>query len=236
MRTLPLVALACLLTGCLVQPPPKDAGDGGSKADKTASAAEKPDPKAKEPEPAPERLMPPPPPEGLKGIDLVGHGLRVTMYPPFQISLADDFVPEFAEKGATNGLILSWWNASDPKAGGPMGTVGLYNAGAAVHPVPEGDPTIQEIELAWPDGKKGVAYRLGETGSYVLLPPELLGAGGMLTVAPGPSDPVWAMEVDGVRTELVPKRIVHSADPAEGPGFVIDGNPHKPWGPWLDEK
>jgi hypothetical protein len=77
-----------------------------------------------------------------------------------------------------------------------------------------------------------VAYRRGETGSYVLLPPELIDAGGMLEVSAGPAEATWSMEVGGVRTPLESPKIVHSADPDAGPGFVMEGRPHKPWGPW----
>lgn len=228
MRTLLPALLAALLPiGCMVPTPPKDTA-----AD--APVAEAPDrPQAGPPSPPepPDPFEPPPAPPGLKGVDVVGHGLRITLFPPFQVSLADDFVPGFVEKGASNGLILSWWNVADPKAGGGHGLSALYNAGVAVHPVPEGADIVQGT-TTWPDGRTGVTYRLGETGSYVLLPPELTAAGGMMTVASGPPDPTWAMEVDGVRTPLESGKIVHSADPAEGPGFVIDGRPHKPWGPW----
>lgn len=177
--------------------------------------------------------MPPPAPEGLQGVDVVGHGLRITVYPPFQISLADDFVANFTEEDASGGLIVSWWNVADPKVGGRTGFGALYNIGVAAHPAPEGAEIVRQ-ERTWPNGKKGIAYRLGETGSYVLLPPELLDVGGMLTVATGPAEPVWSMEVDGVRTPLESPKIVHSADPAQGAPFVLDGKPHKPWGPWKE--
>ena len=244
MRTLHTVVLPLLLTACLVQPPSDSAEDSTAKGSTTEETPAVPrdapdgqaptvvveDPEAKAPDP----IVPPPPAGGLQGVDLVGHGLRVTLYPPFQVALTDDFVPGYVEKDAEDGLILSWWNTSDRNVGGGMGMGGLHNAGVAVHPVPEGAATVQQTTLPWPDGTPGTAYRLGETGSYVLLPKELSAAGGMLTVTAGPSDASWAMEVDGARTPLESGKIVHSADPAKGAPFSIDGKPHKPWGPWPE--
>jgi len=238
MRTaVPLLAL--LLPACMVPTPPKDPADTPAQRADADQDEDTPEVQVQVEErgkSVADPILPPPPPPDLQGIDVVGHGLRITMYPPFQVSLADDFVLDYGEKGATGGLILSWWNVADPKVGGRMGTGALYNAGAVIKPVPESDetPPIVEGRQAWPDGREGVTYRLGETGSYVILPPELKGAGGMLTVAPGPADPTWAVEVDGQRTPLERKKIMHSADPAEGPGFVLDGRPHQPWGPWPE--
>lgn len=235
MRTLLLTA--CLAaTACLVPTKPKDTSEDQTAAPDTDAAPEAPpthvvveDPDAEPPDP----IVPPAPAEGLKGVDVVGHGLRITLYPPFQVSRTDDFVAEFVEKGASNGLLLSWWDVSTPGVVSGSGMVGLYNAGVAVHPVPVGADTIVVSEGAWPNGDPGKRYRLGETGSYVLLPKELAEAGGMLTVQPGPAEPEWAMQApDGTRTPLEERKIVHSADPAAGPGFEISGNPHQPWGPW----
>jgi len=181
---------------------------------------------------APPPFTPPPVPEGLSGVDVVGYGLRITMHPPFQVSQVVDFSPVPPKEGEDR-LILSWWDVSDANVGKGAGRVGLHNASAVGLVVPEaGQEIIAGRVRRESDKSEAMTYRLGATGSYVRMPASFTEAGGMLTVAPGPADASWALEVDGKRTPLKSKHIVHSADPASGAPFEMTTMPHQPWGPW----
>lgn len=198
-----------------------------------------PAPVAPAPEPAPEpaepRLVPPPPPDDLQPVAIVGHGLRIRVYPPFQIAIVQDMLgnrPEGEQLSADDDLIVSWWNVAEPGVGSFGGRGGLYNNRVMSEPVPDGQPTIIRSRVTREDGREVVVFRLGETGSWVELSEELADAGGMLTVERGPDDARWAIEAGGTVTPMEARRFVHSADPASGPGFDLSPNPHQPWGRW----
>lgn len=196
-------------------------------------------PPAPAPEPTPpvappaaevERHLPPPAPEGLQPVDIVGHGLRISLHPPFQVISLEQ--PGAAPSGAPS-LIIAWWDVQDPHVGAARGKVGLYNSTVSARPIPEGAAEVRERNV--PQGSKSVVrYQLGETGSFVDLHHTLRGAGGMLTVRPGPTEPIWSMEVDGARTPIESQKMVHSADPTKGPPFEITREIHRPWGPWPE--
>ena len=223
--------IAFIATSCLVPTPDKpstpevgaSAGDANEKTDKPKIVVERFDKKA-------DPILPPPPKAGLQGVDIVGHGLRITIYPPFQVGLTEDYVHGFIERDEEGGIILSWWDVTHPGNDRTSGMAGLHNAGVAVHPVPESTEIIKTT-LPWPNGESGVAYRRGTTGSYVLLPTSLVDAGGMLTVSAGPADDGWSVEHNGQKTPLENRKLLHSADPAKGQPFDNSDTPYKPWGP-----
>lgn len=200
-------------------------------------APQPPTPEASEPSTG---IVPPPPPEGLAGVDVVGHGLRITMYPPFQLALVptpsfDPRAPKPAESEATP-LILSWWDVSDPRVGSDGGRGGLVVSSVVAAPVPEGEPAIQRRLVTPPRGREVVRYQLGDSGSYVQLPVRLREHGGMFDLQPGPAEASWAIEVDGTRTPIPARTFVHSADPASGRPFDMSEKPHQPWGPWPGQR
>jgi len=215
---MPIELISLLLLGC------------PSSAPEPPAPRAEPAPDAASPaEPADSRFVPPPPADGLEPVTLVGHGLRIRIHPPFQVAAkADVFGGADDRDPPSDDLIVSWWNVAEANVGARRG---LYHSFVVAAPVPDGPAPIQEIRHLKPDGSEVVRYRLGDAGSYVELAPQLRGAGGMLTVEPGPKDPRWAVEADGTRTPLVRRKILHSADPSVGPGFEQTG-PQKPWGPW----
>ncbi|MEO0601779.1 MAG: hypothetical protein AAF211_10095 [Myxococcota bacterium] len=180
--------------------------------------------------PAPDaRRVPPAAPDGLVPVEVVGHGLRIRIHPPFQLGMMD--VPG---DGTGPPLVLSWWDVSDPTVGALGGQGGLHNSIAMPGPSASGDATIRKVDHAARNGRTVVRYQLGETGSYVQLAPSLGGAGGMLTVEPGPAEAGWWIVEGGQRTAIELKTFVHSADPASGSAVEITRAPHQPWGPWPE--
>lgn len=222
--TAALLAMAWLTAGC---PSPSAAPTGGAPTTDAPDTDVKPaQPKAEKKKPEP--MVPPAAPVPVQSVAIVGYGLKIDVHPPFQAA----YMGVYVEDGNSEGLIVSWWDVTHPAAG-RTGHAGLYNLGVAVHDNPPDAPIVQTT-LSWPDGRTGTAYRRGETGSFVLLPPELLEMGGVGQVSVGPEDQAWSIEVDGERTPFNKETMLHSHDPATGSLFSIERDPRKPWGPWPE--
>ncbi|MFK7931704.1 MAG: hypothetical protein AB8H79_26230 [Myxococcota bacterium] len=218
------LGLSTLWAACSTTPAPSAPTDA-PKVDEPAKAAAK-TPKAEKDTYIKEPYTPKASPVPVTPVAVAGYGLKIEINPPFQGAYMGTYVHE----ENTEGLILSWWDVTEMSAGA-HGHAGLNNIGVAVHPT-DADAPIIKTKLPWPNGRLGVAYRRGETGSYVLLPEQMMELGGIGAVSAGPLDPSWAIEVDGKRTPFGPKQMLHSADPAKGPPFKLMEGFERPWGPW----
>ena len=225
--------LLWVFVGCghEAEPPPVPNSHATSSQKSPAKSKSKAHP---EPSPAPApRWVPPPPAEGLQPVVLVGHGLRIRLYPPFQVARVRDVMGSAAPADTSDGdLIVSWWDVSAPEASRGIGVRGLFNSRVFARPVPDGDRTVQRRREAPIKGPEVVRYQLGSSGSWIDLSPKLDDAGGMLTVEPGPAEPRWVVEAGENSTTLQQRKFMQSADPSKGPGFELTATPSRPWGHW----
>ncbi|TVQ91046.1 MAG: hypothetical protein EA397_11160 [Deltaproteobacteria bacterium] len=156
-------------------------------------------------------------------IQIVGHGLRVTVTPPFQAARMPHLDPE----GPEEALVISWWDTTAPNAG-LNGDAGLFNVRVVPGPSTE-DDTIRTVF------DSGVTkLRRGETGTEIQLPEDFTSLGGLGQVEPGPTDPDWWVEHDGERVPFPSGQLLHSEDPRAGAPFSFKTVPARPWGAWPE--
>lgn len=168
--------------------------------------------------------MPPGIPSATEPVALIGHGIRLTLNPPFQAAWMGNMEGEGA-------MVVAWWDVGADKAG-QMGSAGLYNVSISTAPVPEGEPAIQQTTVV-KRGKTLHALQLGETGTLLQLPEGHNALGGMGSVEPGPAHPEWKVQVGSGEPLAWPDRdMLHSWDPADGGPAKFDERPNRPWGPW----
>ena len=224
--TLPL-----LLLGCTGQPSPPTA-----RPEATPPAAEKPataasdDAKPKEAkkekkEPTIRPATPPPPGPGPHAI-LQGYGIEVELYPPFQAAR----IGKWMNREHEDTLMWSWWDTSAPGAG-QNGYVGLYNLVIVPGKAQPPGTALQTI-TAEEQGKPVTAYRFGDDGTEVRLAPGVSSLEGIGVLRQGPDQAKWTWKAGEQSKDWPDRQFVHSADPAKGEPLDMDGNPHRPWGPW----
>jgi hypothetical protein len=179
-----------------------------------------------EPAPAPPDPTPLPPGVPWTGepIALIGHGIRLTLNPPFQAAWMGSMEGE-------GSMVVAWWDVNAERAG-VSGAAGLYNVAIHAAPVPEGSPAIRRTTTVH-RGQTRYALQLGETGTLLELPEGHDALGGMGTVEPGPADPTWRVQVGDAEPMSWPDRdMLHSWDPADGGPARFIQRPSRPWGPW----
>ena len=170
--------------------------------------------------------LPPGVPSTGEPIALTGHGIRLTLNPPFQAAWMGNLEGEGA-------MVVAWWDVAAENAG-HSGMAGLYNVSITTAPVPEGEPTMRQTTILKRD-KTLYALQLGETGTLLQLPEGHNALGGMGTVEPGPAHPEWKVQVgDGEPMDWPGREMLHSWDPADGGPAKFDPKPNRPWGPWPE--
>ena len=213
----PMLLLFTACTGSDVEPP----ASPPVPADPPSQEPAEPPP---EPEPAPAGPLPPGADYTGEPVALLGHGIRMSLNPPFQAAWMGSLEGEGA-------MVVAWWDV-DAERAGHSGAAGLYNVSIQSAPVPDGEPTIRTTTVEH-RGRTVHALQLGETGTLLQLPEGHNALGGMGSVAPGPAHAEWKVQVGDDEPMSWPEyMMLHSWDPADGGPAKFIKQPTKPWGPW----
>lgn len=160
-------------------------------------------------------------------VALVGYGMRLQLHPPFQAARLD-----LVEGDNGDGIVLAWWDVTAPGAG-QNGVAGLHNTSILPKVATTAGTAPTEAEVEHGKGR-ATAFRFGQDGTEVRLPPYATTLGGVGELSAGPTDPGWFLEYGEERVPWPADTMVHSADPESGAPVSFLKMPQKPWGPWPE--